>query len=187
MVRLITAVLAVGLLAWTVVRALQTRALATHVTIPFLANATKPTDLDFQGGECDLSLGGGTMTCRFQQLFCDDVRRRARYLPGHDESLRSAFSKKEPAGAGNASREGPQGVCGIVDVTTLQDDGGVRWTMEGERSVTRKDAAPMCRQIDERPEALSWQNIRRPLPCRLLSPATSRGEAWPATWPAFRA
>jgi hypothetical protein len=57
-----------------------------------------------------------------------------------------------------------------MDVTTLHDDGGVRWTMEVRKVVTRKDAAPMCRQIDERPEALSWQNIRRPLPCRFVQP-----------------
>ena len=57
-----------------------------------------------------------------------------------------------------------------MDVTTLQGEGGVRWTMEMHKVVARKDAAPVCRQIDERPEALSWQNIRRPLPCRFVQP-----------------
>ena len=39
------------------------------MTIPFLANATKPTDLEFEGAECDVDASGNRMTCAFQQLF----------------------------------------------------------------------------------------------------------------------
>src|SRR6266581_842092 len=41
----------------------------SHVVIPFLANATKPTDLDFEGGECELAANGNRMSCTFQQVF----------------------------------------------------------------------------------------------------------------------
>jgi len=40
-----------------------------HVTIPFLANASKPSDLEFEGAECEIGAGGSRMTCAFQQLF----------------------------------------------------------------------------------------------------------------------
>src|SRR5437899_9023933 len=41
----------------------------SHIVIPFLANATKPTGLDFEGAECDLDASGDRMTCAFQQVF----------------------------------------------------------------------------------------------------------------------
>src|SRR4029077_13189539 len=42
---------------------------SSHVVIPLLANATRPSDLDFQGGECELDPGRTTMECVFQQAF----------------------------------------------------------------------------------------------------------------------
>jgi hypothetical protein len=39
----------------------------SHVVIPFLANASKPADLDFEGAECEVA--GDRMTCTFQQVF----------------------------------------------------------------------------------------------------------------------
>ena len=42
---------------------------SSHITIPFLANATRPADLDFEGGECDIDQTGNTMECQFQQVF----------------------------------------------------------------------------------------------------------------------
>jgi len=46
----------------------------------------------------------------------------------------------------------------------------VRWTMETRSIVTKKNAAPECQGVDERTETLSWQNIRRPLPCTFVQP-----------------
>jgi hypothetical protein len=57
-----------------------------------------------------------------------------------------------------------------MEVFTLQDGGGVRWTMEVRKVVTRKNAAPSCAAAAEPPETLSWQNLRRPLPCRFVQP-----------------
>ena len=42
---------------------------ASHITIPFLASATRPADLSFEGGECDIDRAGNTMACEFQQVF----------------------------------------------------------------------------------------------------------------------
>jgi hypothetical protein len=68
------------------------------------------------------------------------------------------------------SRDTPAGVCGVTEVMTLQDDGGVRWTMETKKVVTRKNAAPSCAAAEEPPETSSWQNLRRPLPCKFVQP-----------------
>ncbi|PYR42323.1 MAG: hypothetical protein DMF93_06120 [Acidobacteria bacterium] len=72
------------------------------------------------------------------------------------------------------SREGPDGACGVVDVATLKDGGGVRWTLELRKIVTRRDASPQCRAADEPLETLSWQNIRRELPCKFIQPGALR-------------
>ena len=38
------------------------------------------------------------------------------------------------------SREGPEGVCGIVDIVTLHDTGNGRWTMETRKVATKQTA-----------------------------------------------
>ena len=140
----------------------------THV----LANATKPTDLDFEGGECELAANGNKMSCIFQQVFlttsdvapdtCLITTNRYQRVFDRDSVTRWV------------STEGPEGVCGLLDVATLQDDGGVRWTMETRKVATKKDASPMCRTMDSQLEVLSWQNIRRSLPCRFVQPGGLR-------------
>ena len=66
------------------------------------------------------------------------------------------------------STQGPDGACGVIDVATLSDGGGVRWTMEIRKTVTTREAAD-CK-VDEPLVQLGWQNIRRPLPCRFVQP-----------------
>jgi hypothetical protein len=74
-------------------------------------------------------------------------------------------------GAGRwVSSEIPAGVCGVSEVVTLQDGGGVRWTLETKKLVTRRNAAPSCAGPEEPAETLSWQNLRRPLPCKFVQP-----------------
>ena len=58
----------------------------------------------------------------------------------------------------------------MLDVATLQSDGGVKWTMETHKVATKRDASPACQSFDAQAETLSWQNIRRPLPCRFVQP-----------------
>jgi hypothetical protein len=140
----------------------------SHVVIPFLANATKPMDLDFEGAECELDTSRDRMTCIFQQVFLTTspvapdtcLITTNRY---ERDFLRDTASRW-------VSTEGPEGDCGLLDVATLRDDGGVRWTMETRKVVTKKDASPTCQAYETRPETLSWQNVRRPLPCKFVQP-----------------
>ena len=145
---------------------------AQHVSIPFLASATRPAALEFEGGECDVDASGRAMTCRFQQLFLttSDV------APNTCLVTTNGYERRfEKQGASDwVSREGPDGACGVVDVATLHDGGGVRWTMEIRKEVTRRDASAQCRAADEPRDTLSWQNIRRELPCRFVQPGGLR-------------
>ena len=144
------------------------RAQTAHVTIPFLANATRPGALDFQGGECDVNRAGTMMTCRFQQVFLTTSGAPTDTCLITTNRYDRVFRKQ--AGGQWVSTEGPEGLCGVNDVATLRDDGGVKWTMDIRKVATRKDAAPQCRAIDVTPEVLSWQNLRRPLPCGFVQP-----------------
>ena len=140
----------------------------SHVVIPFLANTTKPADLEFEGGECDLDASGNRMTCAFQQLFLTTSQVAPDTCLVTTNRYERVFQRDSPNHW--TSREGPQGVCGVVDIATLQDQGGVRWTMELRKDVTKKDGGPSCPTIDVTPEVFSWQNIRRSLPCRFVQP-----------------
>jgi hypothetical protein len=148
---------------------ITTSASPSHVVIPFLANATKSTDLDFEGGECDLDTSGTRMSCTFQQVFLTTS------AVAPDTCLITTNRYQRDFRRDTASRwvstEGPEGVCGLLDVVTLlNDEGGVRWTMEMHKVVIRKDASAACQAYDTKSETLSWQNIRRPLPCRFVQP-----------------
>ena len=147
---------------------IATSASPSHVVIPFLANATKSTDLDFEGGECELDASGNVMACTFQQVFLTTS------AVAPDTCLITTNRYERAFRRDTASRwvstEGPEGVCGLLDFVTLQDDGGVRWTMETHKVVTKKDASSACQAYDTQPETLSWQNTRRPLPCRFVQP-----------------
>ena len=147
---------------------IATPASPTHVVIPFLANATKPMDLDFEGGECELDSSRDRMTCTFQQVFLTTSPVAPDTCLVTTNRYERAF--RRDTATRWVSTEGPEGVCGLLDVATLQDDGGVRWTMETRKVVTRKDASSTCQSYDSQPETLSWQNIRRPLPCKFVQP-----------------
>ena len=140
----------------------------SHVVIPFLANATKPSALEFEGAECEMNRGGTTLRCEFEQVFLTT----SDFAP--DTCLvttnRYARTFQRDGERRWVSREMPTGVCGVTEVVTLQDGGGVRWTMETKKVVTRKNAAPSCAAGEEPPETSSWQNLRRPLPCKFVQP-----------------
>ena len=148
-----------------------------HITIPFLANATRPADLSFEGAECDIDQTGNTMACQFQQVFFTTSDFAPQTCLVTTNRYARTFAKQGPldekAPGGNTrwvSTEAPEGACGVAEITTLLDEGTVKWTMETRKLVTRKDAAPSCRDVDEQPETLSWQNLRRPLPCAFIQP-----------------
>ena len=150
---------------------------AAHVTIPFLANATRPAELSYEGGECDIDQTGNTMACEFQQVFFTTSDIAPQTCLVTTNRYARTFTKQRPlngeapaSGTRWVSREPPAGPCGVSAITTLHDGGTVKWTMETRKLVTRRDAAPFCRDVDERPETLSWQSLRRPLPCRFIQP-----------------
>jgi hypothetical protein len=138
----------------------------SHIVIPFLANATTPADLDFEGGECEVDAAGSTMDCTFQQVFLT----KSGVAPDTCLITTNRYQRtfRRDTSARWVSTEGPEGVCGLLDIITLQDGGGVRWTMETRRVVTKTDTSscPAEAQVT----TFSWQNIRRPLPCRFVQP-----------------
>jgi hypothetical protein len=140
---------------------------SSHIVIPFLANATKPADLDFEGGQCDVDSTGTTMECQFQQVLLTMSSVAPQTCLITTNRYERTFHKQSATRW--ISTEGPAGACGLVDVHTLQDDGGVRWTLETRKTSTSED--PQCRRgLDEQAETLSWQNIRRALPCIFVQP-----------------
>ena len=69
------------------------------------------------------------------------------------------------------SNQGPAPICGIVGITTLernesqfQDVWNV--TMTTRKIVTNRNAAPVCKDIDESPETLRSTDEVRALPCK---------------------
>jgi hypothetical protein len=139
-----------------------------HVTIPFLANATKPSALEFEGAECDLDASGDRMSCVFQQVFLTTSALAPDTCLVTTNRYERSFHRDSPTHW--TSPSDPVGVCGVLDVATLQDDGGVRWTMELRTEVTKKDAGPVCRSVDVTRETFSWRDIRRSLPCKFVQP-----------------
>jgi hypothetical protein len=140
----------------------------THVVIPFLANATKPSALEFEGAECEMNRSGTSLRCEFEQVFLTT----SDLAPDTCLVTTNRYAKTFARGSEGrwVSSEIPAGACGVSEVVTLQDGGGVRWTMETRKVVTRKNAAPACAGAEEPPETLSWQNLRRPLPCKFVQP-----------------
>ncbi len=141
------------------------QAQTSTVTIPSLANASRPNDLDFTAGECEPASSGKTMECVFQQVFLTlSPLDTATCLVTTNRYART-FERESPTRW--ISREGPQGPCGIVDIATLDDGGATRWTMELRTVVT--GAGAQCGK-PEPPVVLSWQNITRSLPCTRVQP-----------------
>jgi hypothetical protein len=147
-----------------------------RVIIPFLANATRPEDLEFEGAECDRDAAGNRMECTFQQVFLTTsaivpdtcLVTTNRYTRTFDLSIATPPHRW-------VSRQGPDGACGIVDTLTLHDGGDSKWTMEMRKVATKRDAGAACGTTETGPEILSWQNVRRPLPCKFVQPG---GLAW---------
>lgn len=139
------------------------------VVIPFLANATSAAEIGYEGAEC--TPGGSTMRCAFQQVFVTTSPVVPDTCLVTTNRYERIFRKESPERW--TSTEGPTGACGILDIATLTDHGGVKWTMDLQKRATRKEA-PECRAIDESIETLSWETIRRPLPCRFIQPGGLR-------------
>jgi len=138
-----------------------------HVVVPFLANATTPSALEFEGAECDMNAAATTLRCEFQQVFLTSAE-----VPDTCLITTNRYEKtfRRDAPGRWVSRGPAAGICGVVEVVTLDDGGGVRWTMEVNKVVTRMNAAATCRAAGDPPQTLTWQNLRRPLPCKFVQP-----------------
>jgi hypothetical protein len=148
-------------------RSTHAQAPGSHIVIPFLANDTRPAALEFEGGECDLEARGNAMTCTFQQVFLTVTDAAPDTCVVTTSRYQRTFHHETDGRW--VSSQGPEGFCGVLDVATLSDAGGVRWTMDVRKTVTKKNAAE-CKAVDEPLVRLGWQNIRRPLPCRFVQP-----------------
>jgi len=154
-----------GFLAYIGPVAAVVQAQASSITIPSLANASRPNDLDFTAGECELAPGGKTMECVFQQVFLTLSPLDASTCLVTTSRYARTFERENPTRW--TSREGPEGPCGLVDIATLDDGGATRWTMELRTLVTGTGA--QCGK-PEAPVVLSWQNVARSLPCTRVQP-----------------
>ncbi len=139
-----------------------------RLTIPFLANATKPADLDFTAAECDLVSNGEQMVCRFRQVFLTvsgiDATTCVITTNGYERIFR------RDTGARWVSESAPTGDCGVVETIALEDGGGTRWTMTVRTAGTLRADQQECRAASQEPEVYDWRGVKRKLPCTSIQP-----------------
>ncbi len=147
-------------------------ATAQHLSIPFLAAAPQPGIVSYEGAECDADAAGDTLRCAFQQVFLTTENAPPDTCMVTTNGYDVVFHRELPTRW--ISRTAPQGVCGVVDTVVLEDGGGVRWTMTLATTATRKDAAPQCHTVEDTHEVMTWQDVRRRLPCAYVQPGGLR-------------
>ena len=143
----------------------------SRIMIPFLANASKPDDLDFEGAECDVA--GDRMTCAFQQVFLTSSPVAPDTCLVTTNRYEREFRRDSPSHW--TSTEGPEGACGVLDVATLQDAGGVRWTMELTKVVTNTGRRSSV--SERRRQARDLQLAKHPSPAALQERSTRRSHS----------
>ncbi len=141
---------------------------SARLTIPFLANATRPTDLDFAAAECDLVPKDGLMVCRFRQVFLTatsiDATSCAITTNGYQQTFRRVTETRW------VSESNPTGDCGLVETTTLEDGGSTRWSMTNRTTATQNTDRAECRAAVPEPEVYDWRGVKRKLPCTWIQP-----------------
>lgn len=139
-----------------------------RLAIPYLANATKPADLDFTAAECDLVANGEEMDCRFRQVFLTTSGVDAMSCVITTNGYERIFRRQ--TGARWVSEGTPAGDCGVVETTTLEEGGGTRWTMTIRTAATLRADQPECRAATQAPEVYDWRGVKRKLPCTSIQP-----------------
>lgn len=139
------------------------------ITIPYLANDSKPQDLDFAAAQCQRTPDGREMTCHMRQVFVTvashDTTSCVITTNGYDLTFSAVTATRW------VHRSAPEGACGVVETTTLDDGGTTHWTMSVSRAATRDLSRAECRAAaGAPPEVYSWKNVQRPLPCRTIQP-----------------
>jgi hypothetical protein len=147
-----------------------------RITVMPMANLSRPADLDFQGGSCDINAAGTAMTCAFQQVLIapsPEDPATCRIVTNH---YTQTFSKQGDRGWVNS--EGPNGSCGTVTETTIEQDARSlaafwRVTMSvRKRSTARSADGSRCGGADEPPETLTSTDVKRPLRCTSIVAAS---------------
>jgi hypothetical protein len=144
----------------------------SHVTLVPMANMSKPGDLDFEGGGCDIDASGGTMTCSFQQVLLTPVRDDPTTCLITTNRYEQTFKKQDARRW--TSTDDPEGPCGIVATTTLQQEANSlaalwRVTMSMRKIATNKNRdVARCGNVDETLEVLASTDARRPLSCTFV-------------------
>jgi hypothetical protein len=139
-----------------------------HVTIPYLANATRPSDLDFAAAQCDIGPSGERMECRFRQLFLTIAPLDPAACVLTTNGYERTFSRESATTWTDA--DPPSGDCGVVETTTLEDGGGVRWTMTIRKAATQSADRAACAASPDSVEVYSWRAVKRALPCTSIQP-----------------
>jgi hypothetical protein len=151
--------------------AIKQNAGPSHVILIPMANMSQPADVDFQGGACDIERTGETMRCAFQQVLLSPAPDDPTTCSITTNRYEQVFQKQDVRRW--VSNVGPDGVCGVVVVTTLQQaEGGLpgiwQTSMNNQKIVTNKAASPLCNALTTTPEVLSWNYQRRALPCKFV-------------------
>lgn len=139
-----------------------------QLTIPYLANKTKPADLDFTAAQCDIVSNGDQMDCRFRQVFLTTSSFDATTCVITTNGYERTFRRE--TGARWISKSAPIGDCGVVETTALEDGGGTHWTMTIRASATLRVDQPECRAASQEPEVYDWLSVKRKLPCTSIQP-----------------
>ena len=145
---------------------------SSHITIMPMANMSKPNDLDFQGGTCDINQAADTMTCSFQQVLLTLAPNDPATCRITTNRYQQTFKKQDVRRW--VSTEGPD-ACGVVAETTMQQDEhslAVYWrvALNTRKTVANRGrgVAASCGGIDETPEALASSDAGRPLSCKFV-------------------
>jgi hypothetical protein len=135
--------------------------------VPSLAKVAPSGDLEFQGGACEAN-EVGALDCVFQQVFLTVALFDAQTCLVTMNRYGRTFHQQ--AAGRWVSREAPEGECGVVDEATLEHGGGTRWKLEFRKLVAKPGAAAACQTMETTAEVFSWENVRRPVPCRFVQP-----------------
>src|SRR5262245_50147475 len=119
-----------------------------RVLIPFLASVTRPADLEFEGVECERAPNGTKMECAFQQVFLTTSAIVPDTCLITTNRYARTFDLDRDTSNRWLSRGEPEGVCGIVEVVTLQDAGSGKWTMETRKVATAPDGGATCGTLE---------------------------------------
>jgi hypothetical protein len=142
----------------------------SHITIMPMANMSRPDDLDFQGGSCEIDAAGASMTCAFQQVLLTLAPNDPTTCLITTNRYQQTFKKQDARRW--VSTEGPD-ACGVVAETTLQQDEkslAVYWrvAMNTRKTLANKgrDVSSSCGSVDDAPETLASTDAGRPLSCK---------------------